>query len=525
MSIFALAAMGMAMTSCNKEEATTAEDLNLAFEDTEVMNQVKTHFVGNDQYWDNDDRIYIMDGSNNGAYYRASTTDNGATAHFVFEANEFGNFSITNGELTAFYPFNIVYNRKPDAVLLPSLQNTEAGEIRNFPMYGKGEVDNFVWRNLCALMTFRLTGDVALDSISITTDKYINGHFKVNIANLDNPLSYQSGGYAVLAHGTKTNTLRFASPLQLNGTEQEASIFLPAGTYKSFTITFYANGQRYVKYNRNNITIARSHFNYMSAPLNSADFEDYTPGTLNSQFNVAGAGEPARYVVFSQGNLEYVSAPHQYWRFADNQWDFRGIYQAKDGNNQYDRDLFAWGANGYFKDGHTTAGYGNAYKVWRTNNEYTYYGGMELTDMNNWGNNAIANAENQTYSGWRCLTHTEMTNLLNNHAYRHVTLGFVNKMGIVFFPNGVTPVENHTTLTKTEWNALQEAGCVFFLAEKYRQPDGTIPNTSNHYSAFWLSDAHSADMAMYFSAFDNGWGNAYGLKQIGAFVRLVKDVQ
>jgi len=45
MSIMAFAAMAMTITSCNKEEATLAGDFDASFEDTEVMNQAKTHFV------------------------------------------------------------------------------------------------------------------------------------------------------------------------------------------------------------------------------------------------------------------------------------------------------------------------------------------------------------------------------------------------------------------------------------------------------------------------------------------------
>ena len=48
MSIMAFAAIAMTMTSCNKDEAVTT-DLNLTYEESEVMNDVKMHFVGDDQ--------------------------------------------------------------------------------------------------------------------------------------------------------------------------------------------------------------------------------------------------------------------------------------------------------------------------------------------------------------------------------------------------------------------------------------------------------------------------------------------
>ena len=109
-------------------------------------------------------------------------------------------------------------------------------------------------------------------------------------------------------------------------------------------------------------------------------------------------------VIFSQGNLEYLGLGNHFWRFSDNQFDFRGRYQSKI-QNQYDRDLFAWGANGYFKAGSLV---GNGIKIWGANNDFGYSTATELTGTSEWGNNKIANAGNRANSGWRTLTEQEM---------------------------------------------------------------------------------------------------------------------
>ena len=523
MSIMAFAAMAMTITSCNKEEATLAGDFNAGFEDTEVMNQVKTHFVGNDQYWDNGDLVYIMDGSNNIATYSVDET-----GHHTFVENIRGSFSETNGTLTAFYPVNIVHDARSNEIRLPAVQTTIAGETQ-WPLYAKGSIvpeNTFRYQNLCALVTLYLKGNVTLDSIKVTTDKYISGHFKINMDNT-NPLSYQAAGYSNLAHGTKTITLRFknsARKFPLTTTEQEINISIPSGTYNVFTITFYANGQKYVKTNGNSpMVFSREHFNYAHLELNAADFENFTDGVIDAQYNVAAEGETPQYIVFSKGNLEYVALPNQYWQFADNQFDFRGRSQSKI-QDQYDRDLFAWGANGYYRNGAST---GNGIAIWGTT-DFGYCTARTLQSTDEWGNNRIANGGKRANSGWRTLTATEMQNLLNNYEHAMVNLTFVGKTGMIIFADGATPVADGTNLTKSEWNLLENAGCVFFLADNYRSATGAISSRmTNTGSYYWLNTTANTTTASALYV-DKVAGESIvndANKKIGGFVRLVKDVQ
>ena len=518
MSIMAVAAVAMTMTSCNKDEAFTGNNFNVTFEESEVMNQQKTHFVGNAQVWDEGDLFYIMDGSNNIAYYHI---DLNANPNYIFNRAVRGNFDENNGTLTAFYPTNIVYNNNPNEVKLPIVHTNTNGNIP-WPMYAQGTLETFRFRNLCALVTFNLKGDVVLDSISITTENYLNGHFKVNIANLDSPLKYGTGSgssrYTAMGHGLRTNTLKFQTPLQLTNEAQEVNFSIPSGTYKNFTITFYSNGKRFVKTNRNDITINRTTFNTSNTTLSYADFEDFVPGALNAQYNVGTATEPS-YVVFSQGNLEYVSLPNQIWRFADNQYDFRGTAQ-KAIQNQYDRDLFAWGANGYYRGGSLV---GNGIKVWGANNDFGYSNANVLSGNDEWGNNKIANGGNQANSGWRTLSTAELNNLMTNYQHAIVTLGFAGKTGLVIFADGATTYTDGATLNKEQWNALQNAGCIFFEAANYRNATGSIDSripAGRTTSYYWLNDGAALVVDANAATIESAPN-----KKIGGFVRLVKDAE
>lgn len=517
MSIMAFAALAMTMTSCNKEEATVANNFNVTFEDSEMMNEMmKTHFVGHDQYWDEGDQFYIMDGSGNIAYYHI---DLNANPNYIFDRAVRGNFSETNGILTAFYPTSIVYNNKTNEVRLPNTVKSDTGEFQ-WPLYAQGTLEDFQFHNICANVSMYLKGDVAIDSISITTDKYINGHFKVDLSNA-NPLQYGvvtgSTRSTASAHGIKTNTMKFRRPFQLTSEAQLVRMTIPGGTYANLMFTFYANGKKTTKFTDANFTLNAGSFNNLRLELNNADFVEYIPGALKGQFNVAAAGEPANYVVFSQGNLEYVSLPNQIWHFADNQWDFRGTAQKKV-QNQYDRDLFSWGANGYY-----TAGSNGIY-IWGTGRTFPYSTATELTGTSEWGNNKIVNGGNRANNGWRTLTADEMTNLLNNYNHAMVNLGFVNKTGLIIFSDEATPVADGTTLTKAEWNELMNNGCIFFLADSYRTGYNATTSTG---SIFWLNSAADADNASCLMVDKvNGPSVVTNCpKGNGGFVRLVKDVE
>ena len=109
-----------------------------------------------------------------------------------------------------------------------------------------------------------------------------------------------------------------------------------------------------------------------------------------------------------------------------------------------------------------------------------------------------------------------------------VNLTFAGKTGMIIFPDGVTPVADGTSITKSEWTILENAGCIFFVADYYRGATGAVANRmSNAGSYFWLSTAanNTTASALYIDkvAGESIINNAN--KKIGGFVRLVKDVQ
>lgn len=505
MSIMAFAAIAMTMTSCNKDEAIST-DLNLTYEESEVMNDVKMHFVGDDQYWDNNDRIYVIDGNNNYAWYRVSP---GSAP--VFERVMRGDFNVNEDPLTAIYPYNIYMSRT--SVKLAPRQYSIGGNIStSFPMYANGSVSNLPWANLCGVLRLYVKGDaISIDSVSVTADSYLNGVFNVNMNNTY-PLSYK-------ANGTKTNTVRFNNPIVTNLTDpQVINIYLPAGDYNSLNITFYSGNQKLVKRNNASVNISKSQYNNRNFTLNIDDFETFTKGAIDVVYNV-GTGN----VIFSKGNLEYVCAADQYMNFAENQWDFRGTSQDNIQTKQ-DRDLFAWGANGYYVSGRMK---GNNIPVWATlvnrHRNYAYSTATSLLNNDEWGSNKIANGGNVANNGWRTLTATEMEYLLDNYNNAMVTLSFVGKQGLLIFPTGVTPVADGTSLTKSQWNALDAAGCIFFVADNYRTATPSMANTGSY---FWLNTA--AENTASALVVDKTAGASIvpnADKKIGGFVRLVKDVE
>jgi len=523
MSIMAFAAIAMTMTSCNKEEIAST-DITVSYEESEVMNEAKMHFDAEDrQYWDANDLIYMMDANNNVAHY---TIDPANPLQPTFLRNIVGNFDVNNGVLTAAYPASIVYKR--NEVRLPARQfSADGGVSTSFPMFAQAPYGEFQFRNLCAVYRLNVKGNVAIDSVSVTTNKCINGIFTVDMNNMDNPLTYTSQGYYGFAHGTNTNTVIFDEPIQTSlTTPQTINIYLPAGTYTHVKFTFYSNGRTFVKYSNATQTLNRRQYNTRTFTL--GEFEQYEKGTLNNdaKFNVAAPGATAKYVIFSQGNLEYIFAQSQYWCFAGNQWDNRGNNQCRDLGNSYDRDLFAWGANGFVNNGNRSGYVGNAAMLWPINGDYSYCSATELLSVDEWGNNKIANGGNALNSGWRTLTAVEMTNILANHAHAMVTLSHNNKKGLVIFPEGVPAVAEGTTLTKTEWNTLEAAGCVLFVADRYRAATGAMSTrikTTGSY--FWLNTTADANTASALivdkvaaPVIDNNVN-----KRIGGYVRLVKD--
>ena len=237
--MLAFAAMGLAMTSCNKDERTDYDNISVNVEENEIMNDVKIHQNGNSpvNYWDEGDRIRFIDQNGNGAIFAARTST--AIAHFQFiqNINTARAFDQDNGPIIGIFPWDgAVSARRID---LPTVQNSENGEIfKHFPLYAEEPLrPGYLFRNLCGVAKLNVTANVAIDSITITTEKYLNGAFNIDMTDPTEPMlvSRQS------SHATKSVTLKLSNPQV--PTNHFYRIALPPTTYNVFNHP-YGKGQQ-----------------------------------------------------------------------------------------------------------------------------------------------------------------------------------------------------------------------------------------------------------------------------------------
>ena len=225
----------------------------------------------------------------------------------------------------------------------------------------------------------------------------------------------------------------------------------------------------------------------------------YRPaGTIGGQFTINGSGDK---VQFSKGNLQYVGT----WQFAANQYDIFGASQSDD-----HRDLFGWGTKT------------NPNNTSTTNGDYSWA---------EWGENTITNG----CMGWRTLTKDEWGYLFTDRTNASTlrTFATVNSVtGLILMPDGWTAsgvaltvtTANYTTnnINSTDWNTLEQQGCVFLPAGGYRH--GTGINYAGSYGAYWSSTSTSSDKATSMD-FSSSTVVAYNTnRSTGCSVRLVRPV-
>lgn len=466
--VMAFAAMALTMTSCTKEENTEAVDLQFSVEENEYTNDVKTHLEGTELYWDINDQIVLYDAQGNSAIYKILEGGAHPRARWIQHTNPQRPFNFESESIYSFYPKNTALASGDRNVMqLPAVQRTNAGELKEFPMYGFGTFDHFNFKNVCGVVRFMLTGDVALDSIVVTTDKKVNGRFNVRINDLVTPLSYGSTNY-----GTKSVCLKFNQRLALNGTAQAVNVTLPALEYNVFDVTFYSEGRAYTMRNTNAITISRTNYKVINRTLNSNTFETIAEGTTNMAFSLGPNGN----AFIAKGNLQYIGGTGRYWRIADNGFDCVGGSQFTRVGNTEDRDVFAWGANRYNLPSSSRYG-GNTINIWPGSANKAAYGYLnieeDLAGVNDWANNVKRNADNSL--NWQTPSVEQMAALLYFNTKVNVTLDFVNVSGLLVISDYATitaPAEG-AHLTKAQWNELVEAGAAFFPNTYYRNTDNT----------------------------------------------------
>lgn len=280
-------------------------------------------------------------------------------------------------------------------------------------------------------------------------------------------------------------------------------------------------------------------------------------GKLTGKFPVSGT----KYVVFSQGNLQYNPAAGTHecadgskkqgtWRFADNQYDYAGnsnVSAAHDYNGWI--DMFGWGTSGW-ESGAV------AYQPWDTTTIATDYQPVTPTSSlignaayADWGvYNAISNGEN-TPGKWRTLSGNEWVYLFQHCPWTMAHIQVSEKVrirGFVFLPTDfVAPdgipvtllstkerngniqtfkIEDYATNTYTleQFAALQEAGMVFLPCAGTREKGqagryGTI-------GGYWSSTTSGQTNVrgfFFFSARVDAF--SWPMRSLGYSVRLVQD--
>ncbi len=218
-------------------------------------------------------------------------------------------------------------------------------------------------------------------------------------------------------------------------------------------------------------------------------------------------------ITFSPGNLQYNST-NKKWRFAPNQTDYIGLYNANISSSYNDWiDLFGWGT-------------GNN----PTNNSTRYKDYSAFVD---WGVNEISSYAPNT---WRTLTSDEWEYIIDKRSNADKLKGMAQVNGVnglillpdslsllpdsLIFPAGVT-FTAYYALSTSEWEKLESSGAVFLPAAGRRNgSDVSFVQSGGYYwsatenESYYASRLHLNSAEAYM---------LYGYRNYGQSVRLVKD--
>ena len=208
-------------------------------------------------------------------------------------------------------------------------------------------------------------------------------------------------------------------------------------------------------------------------------------GAINGIFSV----DPQKQVLFSKGNLQY-QASTKTWRFAEQQYDFRGVANRDISPDNPDWiDLFGWGT-------------GN--KPTKSSLKFDDY--ASIVD---WGKNVIANGGQQA-NLWRTLSIAEWEYLFRKRetasgiCFAKARVNGTN--GILLFPdNWNKAVYNikkpnqgdaefmSNRISAADWKALESYGMVFIPAAGYRS--GSSVDNAGLYGYYWSASYYYSKCA------------------------------
>ena len=217
----------------------------------------------------------------------------------------------------------------------------------------------------------------------------------------------------------------------------------------------------------------------------------FVPGKRIGVFSVA----KDKQVSFSQGNLQY-NRQFDKWYFADNQYDYIGEDNVKDGQLANHIDLFGWSGDS-----------GKApYGISASTTAADYVGNFV-----DWGINII---QGDAVNTWRTLSIEEWEYLIFTRRNASVLHGIAQVNGVngliilpdewvcpqdISFKPGVSEYyggeyyAKHQSFTKDQWILLEQSGAVFLPAIGCRY--GDMPINIQHNSNYWTMSDDLGDKA------------------------------
>ncbi|MCQ2259936.1 MAG: hypothetical protein MJZ77_00935 [Bacteroidales bacterium] len=432
LGLVAMAMMGMMMTSCQKDEGLSKD----TFTATTENGNSKTHLDGLNLKWDDEGESIMVMGSNyqRAEYFAISVTNDNTCATFACQEGE----EVDADAYQIYYPASMVTAN--GTIELPVEQEYAENNVKGFPMYAETQGHAFQFTNLCGLFRLQLQkDDVVVRSISITTDKGVNGAFAVSTSAAG---AFQFEAYTANDDAQKTVTLDCGNGVSIDELT-DFNIYLPAGEYSTFDITITATDGSYCEksLNGNALTINRNE--RVTLTREGEELEFIPRDVINGLFSIA----PGTQVYFSKGNLDNNGS----YFFVENQYNFGGT--------------FRW---------NPVAG--------------------TLDILDDWGNYVDGN--------WRTLSYNEFYYLMvtRSDASSKKGWGTVNGVhGLILLPDAFTiPAglnfnSNHywtsNQYTAAEWAQMEAAGAVFLPAAGGRD-EGYNESDRGYY---WLSDVNSTN--------------------------------
>ena len=316
--------------------------------------------------------------------------------------------------------------------------------------------------------------------------------------------------------GEQTYTLNCEEKLK----ENEATIF-----YIVVPVEGWENGMLVEVYDKDGVVILRKEkkgkidFKTTEAMI-MPTLEARGPGKRIGVFSV-GDG---KYVSFSQGNLQYIQSTKT-WQFAENQWEYIGEENLKDGTLADKIDLFGWSSDNI----------ATAFGISTSMNKADYQGNFV-----DWGVNWICcDAPNS----WRTLSKEEWDYLISRrpNAEQLRTKGSVNGMGgVILLPDNwicptgysIAKVNDNENLqldvnnySQADWSILEDGGAIILPAAGVRYENGALlVQDTNIFGGYWTCTSKDMQQSYCYNFHIQNCSYVdYSYHEYGRSVRLVHD--